>query len=80
MANDNLREDLVKDGDRIKQIEFDFDLIEVMLPCGICFRISERKFVHELISYDDDGKCHLECMYCMTVAHFQTRNTLENPF
>ena len=53
MANGNLREDLVKHGDRnasllkhpacelIKQTEFDFDLIEVMLPCGTCFRISE---------------------------------------
>ena len=68
MANDKLREDLVKHGDRIatllkhpacqliKQIEFDFDLIEVMLPCGTCFRISERKFVHEPISDDDVGK------------------------
>ena len=65
MANDQLREDLVKHGDRIatllkhpacqliKQIEFDFDLIEVILPCGTCFRISERKFVHEPISDDD---------------------------
>ena len=65
MANDNLREDFVKHGDRIasllkhpayeliKQIEFDFDLIDVVLPCGTCFRISERKFVHEPTS--DDG-------------------------
>ena len=68
MANDKLREYLVKHGDRIatllkhpacqliEQIEFDFDLIEVMLPCGTCFRISERKFVHEPISDDDVGK------------------------
>ena len=27
-----------------------------MLPCGTCFRISERKFVHEQISDDDVGK------------------------
>ena len=27
-----------------------------MLPCGTCFRISERKFVHEPISDDDVGK------------------------
>ena len=68
MANDKLREDLVKHGERIatllkhpacqliKQIEFDFDPIEVMLPCGTCCRISERKFVHEPISDDDVGK------------------------
>ena len=68
MTNVNLREDLVKHGDRIasllkhpaceliKQIGFDFDLIEVMLPCGTCFRTSERKFVHEPISNDYVGK------------------------
>ena len=56
MANDNLRENLVKHGHRIasllkhpvceliKQIELDFDLIEVMLTCCTCFRILERKF------------------------------------
>ena len=68
MANDSLRGDLVKHGDRtasllehpacglIKQIEFDFDLTEVMLPCGTCFGISERRFVYEPISDDDVGK------------------------
>ena len=40
----------------IKQIEFYFDLIEVVLPCGTCFRISERKFVHEPTSDDGVGK------------------------
>ena len=65
MANDQLREDLMKHRiciasllkhpacELIKQIEFDFDLIEVMLPRGTCFRILERKFVHEPISDDD---------------------------
>ena len=83
MANDNLREDLVKHRDRIanllkhpaceliKQIDFDFDLIEVMLPCGTCFRISLMM---------TSGKCHLECMCRMTLAHLQTRNTSENQF
>ena len=68
MANDNLREDLVKHGDRIanlrkhpaceliKQIEFDFDLIDVMLPCGTCLRISKRKLVLEPFSDDDVRK------------------------
>ena len=68
MANDNLREDLVKHGDciasllklpacdLIKQIEFDFDLIEVMVPCGTCFRILKRKFIHKPISDDDIRK------------------------
>ena len=65
MANNNLREDLVKHRDciasllklpacdLIKQIEFDFD---IMLPCGTCFRILKRKFVHKPISDNDIRK------------------------
>ena len=80
MANDNLREDLMKHGDciasllklpgcdLIKQIEFDFDLIEVMLPCGTCFRILKRKFVHKKSLMMTSGTYHLKCMCHMTVT------------
>ena len=92
MANDNLREDLVKHGDRIanllkhpaceliKQTEFDFDLIEIMLPFVLVLEYRrENSFTNQSLMMTS-GKCHLECMCRVTVAHLQTLNTSENPF